>query len=290
MVRSTGMLASRASSATAPARPASVRYPRLQPPGEDMQVVAGAPDLSIGSLDGRDGARRADLAGGVGCLGEGRSEGVHPTLRPVAKPQDEPSVLGISRLHQPPAGRLEFHHLSPDLRAKPGVRRREARRCGDGVDQARVLDHGRVMDQERHGLAVAIEPCGDLAGARVGRSERSFTVVQVGRAVLGPVADPEAGIAEQPGQLLVQGRRRGLAQLHHDVREGPAVRPDQHDREPRRRRAQDHIEQQWDCLVQEARKTKIARDRDSAHQEREGQGDLRSEPRRARREGPREIR
>ena len=69
----------------------------------------------------------------------------------------QPPALRILRLDDPPARCGELLDASAHLRLEANVAHGDPCRCGDGLDERAVVEHGPVVHQHRDVLAFAVD-------------------------------------------------------------------------------------------------------------------------------------
>ena len=140
---------------------------RVQTAGQFVELGDGVREPDSGALDPRrrlwPGPRRRPF--------ERALERDETPLGAIAEPLLEPAALRVSRLHEAPPRCAQLAHSRPHFGLEPCVRSGEPRGCGDRVDQARVILHGRIVHEHGERLTVALN-VGDRA-ARPGSGSSS---------------------------------------------------------------------------------------------------------------------
>ena len=124
--------------------------------------------------------------------------------------------LGVSGRDDPPAGRANLGELRPHLRREALVLEHEPGGGANGLDQPRLVEQGRVVDQRRHRFAVGGQKGGGPVGAERELDRPSRRVDEA--AALDPVGDLERRVAERAGEPVAHRPRRLRPQLDHEIR------------------------------------------------------------------------
>jgi hypothetical protein len=168
---------------------------RMQALRELAYLLARSPELLLGAQHAfsrwRSGSR---LPGGS----QGALELLEPTLRAVVEPTLESTPLFVARLQEASAGGLQLHDPGLDVRLESSVRRREASRRRDGLSEAGVLEHRRVVHDHRDRRAAPLHERRRPAGARVGHRHSAPRGVDEAVCARDRVPDLERRVAERP--------------------------------------------------------------------------------------------
>ena len=129
----------------------------------------------------------------------------------------EAPALLVAGLHETPARRLQLGDARVHLGLKLRVRSRQPRGRTDCLDKLRVVEHGRVVNERRHRLAVALDPR-DAAGAiQDGERERTPRGFDVGRDLGRASSRPRGRIAQATRERIANRPGPRLADLDYEV-------------------------------------------------------------------------
>ena len=194
----------------------------MQAATEQGEVGQGLGQLGV---DGGEPGHRLGTARLRAGLGHGLGKGLEPAAGPFVQPLLEPLSLLVSRVEQPATRQGELGDPLPDLGLEPSVCRRQRGRRSHVVEQALVVEHGRVVHQRRERTIGALDGCHRVARVRPGQGEGATAGVDPDRLVRHPVGDLETGITQRPCEVdpkPVRGRR---TELDHEVGDLSALPP-----------------------------------------------------------------
>ena len=136
-------------------------------------------------------ARAVTLGHDAQPLGQRR----HGALDAVVEADLEPTALFVGREHEPPPWSLQLVELRLHVGRQGGVGRRQPRRRRHRVDECRLVEDRRVVDQHGERPRLAFDERRHALATTVRRVHRSTVHVQV-LAVRRPVADLQRRVAE----------------------------------------------------------------------------------------------
>jgi hypothetical protein len=129
------------------------QHTRVEPAGQPAQLLQSSRELVLGAGHpvprSRTGGRPPAAAQRVGQLPE-------PPLRPLVQAMLQPPAFLVACRQDPSTRRRELHDPGLHLGPEPGVGGRELGRGRHRVQQPRVLQHRRVVDQGGDRLALAL--------------------------------------------------------------------------------------------------------------------------------------
>ena len=91
------------------------------------------------------------------CRAERLEQFIQTPDRAPAQTLRESAPLGFASIDETSTGCPELDHLAPDFRLKLGVPRSEACCRSDGVNEGRVVQHRRVVDEHRDYPAITLD-------------------------------------------------------------------------------------------------------------------------------------
>ena len=110
----------------------------------------------------------------------------------------QPLAFVISCRKDPSAGRLELHDPGLDLGLQPSVRGSKLGCGGDRVQQPRVGQHGRVVDQDGDRPALALDNGHRTPRTGIGQLKHPAPGVDERACVRKPEADLQRRVAQRP--------------------------------------------------------------------------------------------
>ena len=168
---------------------------------------------------------------GLGEL-EGQRQRDESLLGAVVQIALDSAPLGVPGGHDPGPGCADVLELGADLGLEPLVVERQARRRRHGSQEFRLLHQRRIVDQQRDGVAVPLEPRHGAGGVRSrGDLERSAVTVDEVSRPRHRVGDLERRVTQRLRQHLPE---RGLIGLRPELEDevGDATSCDASSREP----------------------------------------------------------
>jgi hypothetical protein len=121
-----------------------------------------------------------------------------PPLRPLVQAPLQPPAFLVACRQDPSTRRRKLHDPGLDLGPEPGVGGREPGRGCHRLQQARVLQHRRVVDEGGDRLALALNNSHRAPRTGRGQGERAAVGVDEHRPLGQPVADLEGRVAQRP--------------------------------------------------------------------------------------------
>ena len=168
----------------------------MQPVRQPAQLLQRSRELVLGAGDLLPGL----LAGGEPSAAAQRVRQLPELAAPPPRAGDAPAA-GVP--HPVPQGSVDVDAASSTTRActsarSRALRGRELGRGGDRLQQPRVLQHRRVVDEDGDRLALALHDGHRPPRTGIGEGEHAALGVDEPRPVGQPVADLKRRVAERP--------------------------------------------------------------------------------------------
>ena len=185
---------------------------RVKAEGELAQVGERARELAL--APGRDARRSLGLAPARAAASDVLSASSRRTVPSRSRVSSRRRSSSPASTMPPPRGG-ELGELRAHLGIEPGVRGRQPRRGGDALDEPRVVEDRRVVDERGERPAVALDERHRPRRARARQLDARTVGVDV--AAVEPVADLQRRVAERAGERVAQRAGRHVAQLDDEV-------------------------------------------------------------------------
>ncbi len=147
----------------------------------------------------------------------------HVRVAVAQLPQERGGALDVGQEDGDEAGgqRCRIGSASPDLAVEPFSFDDEADGRLHGRSEVRIIEHGRVVEQQRHRPTVPLEEGHRLLLLIDGERGRLSRAVHVRAGALGPVQHRQRRVSEDASQVLLElGGRADPAQLDHEATRG----------------------------------------------------------------------
>jgi hypothetical protein len=168
------------------------QHARVQPARQPAQLLQRSHQLLLGAADLVPGL----LASGQSLAApQGQRQLRKLSLGPLMQATLQPTTFLIARRKDPSTRRAKLHHPGLDLGPEPSVGGGELGGGGDRLQQPRVLQHGRVVDQDGDRLALALHGGHRASRPGLGKREQAALGVDEHRPVGQPVADLKGRVA-----------------------------------------------------------------------------------------------
>ena len=173
---------------------------------EVVQLRAGRPKLLL-DLGDLERGRPVDLPAG---LLQQRRDTAKPPLCSLVELSPQTAPLHVRRVDDPAARGRKLEDPRAHLRLEAGVRDRQPRRRGDGLDERLVFEHRLVVDEHGDRLPVVLDRRHRLPRSGPRQLDRTPRVVDVAPLLREPIAEDERAVAECAPELVAEGSGVGL--------------------------------------------------------------------------------